>query len=186
MLIFGTKLDEVALFSIRSAGRIGTASNPIINPHNLHIDGFYAEAMNRQYVGVIVDLDIREFSFKGIIIDDHEDINDPEDLVRLKNVINLGFVLIGKDVYANTTKVGKVKDYSLDTKSLYVQKLYVKPTLLKSFGTDELVFDRKSIIEVTDSKIVVTGPEQKMTDKVAQKLSPPSLRSANTSSMSEK
>lgn len=185
MLFFGSKLHDLALFSVRSSGRIGTASQPIINPHNLHIDGFYAQAMNGQNSGVITDMDIRDFSVKGLIIDDHQDISDPEDLVRLKPVIDLDFSLLGKQVYEKKRKIGKVVDYAVDTDSMFIQKFYVQPTLLKSMGTSQLIFDRQSIVEVTDTKIVVSGPEQKAGQKVTQKLSAPSLRPSSTSTMSE-
>lgn len=185
MLFFGSKLENLGLFSVRSSGRIGTAEVPIINPHNLHIDAFYAKAMNGQNEGVILDMDIRDFSMKGLIINDHEDISDPEDLVRLKPIIDIDFKLFGKSVYENKRKIGKVADYAVDTKSLYVQKLYVQPTLLKSMGTSQLVFDRLSILEVTDDKIVVSGPEQKADLNATNRFQAPSLRSANTSTISE-
>jgi sporulation protein YlmC with PRC-barrel domain len=185
MLFFGSKIENLGLFSVRSAGRIGTATKPIINPHNLHIDGFYAHAMNGQNEGVIVDIDIRDFSIKGLIINDHEDISDPDDLVRLKPIMDINFSLVGKQVYENKRKIGKVADYAVDTESLFVQKLYVQPTLLKSMGTSQLIFDRQSIIEITDTKIVVSGPEVKASNSVSQKLSPPVFRSASTSTMSE-
>lgn len=185
MLFFGNKLNDFPLFSVRSAGRIGTANQPIINPHNLHIDGFYATAMNGQNSGVILDIDIRDFSFKGLIINNHEDISDAEDLVRLKPIIELDFKLIGKAVYQNKSRIGKVSDYAVDSSSLFIQKLYVTPSLLKSFGANELIFDRQSIIEVTDTKIVVKGPEQFNPKKVIQRLNVPSLSSSNTSTISE-
>ena len=185
MLFFGSKIENLALFSVRSAGRIGTATMPIINPHNLHIDGFYANAMNGQNEGIIVDLDIRDFNVKGIIINDHQDISDPEDLVRLQPIIDINFKLMGKAVYENKRKIGKVVDYAVNTDSLFVQKLYVQPTLLKSMGVSQLVFDRQSIIEITDTKIVVSGPEQKDSQKINQTISSPVFRSASTSTISE-
>jgi len=186
MLFFGSKLHNLDLFSVRSSGRIGTASEPIINPHNLHIDGFYAHAMSGQNEGVIVDIDIRDFSIKGIIINNHEDISDPADLVRLKPIIELDFKMIGKTVYENKRKIGKVVDFAVDTDSLFIRQFYVQPSLLKSMGTSQLVFDRQSIVEVTDTKIVVSGPEVKDSQKASQTFqSSPSLSSASTSAISE-
>lgn len=185
MLFFGSSFHSTNLFSVRSAGKIGLVNKPIINPHNLHIDGFYAQAMNGQHTGVIVDIDVRELSPKGLIIDDHEDITDEKELVRLQPIIAIGFELIGKNVYVGRARVGKVEDYVVDTKSLFIQKLYVQPSLLK-ISAGQMIFDRQSIIEVTDTKIVVSGPEQKAAEFIRQKLpSSASMSSASTSSMSE-
>lgn len=185
MLFFGTKLNEISLFSVRSAGRIGSVEQPIINPHNLHIDGFYVNAMNGQNCGIILDMDIREFILKGIIINNHEDISSVEDLVRLKSIIELDFKLLDKAVYQNNSRIGKVSDFVVDGNSLFVQKLYVSPSLLKSFGSNEFIFDRQSILEVTDTKIVVKGPEEYNTKKVVQRFGLPSFNSSNTSTITE-
>jgi sporulation protein YlmC with PRC-barrel domain len=186
MLFFGSSFHNTGLFSIRSAGKIGTVNQPIINPHNLHIDGFFATAMNGQNDGVIVDVDVRELSGNGLIINDHEDITDQQELVRLQPIIDLKFELIGKAVFVGKSKVGKVEDYVVDTKSLFIQKLYVQPSLLKSVSNGQMIFDRQSIVEVTDKKIVVSGPEQTVKSFISQKLpSSSSLSSASTSSISE-
>ena len=185
MLFLGSSLENRKLLSIRSAGPIGIVTAPIINPHNLHIDGFYCTT-TESGSGIILDMDIREIHNKGIIIDDHMDISQQDDLVRLKPILAIDFKLIGKTVYSGHSKVGKVTDYALDTKSLFINKLYVQPSIFKSVKTDQLIFDRAQIVEVTDTKIVVSGPEQKEFSIFGQKLSrPSSLSSASTSSISE-
>lgn len=186
MLYFGSKLHDTAVFSIRSAGRIGTAKLPIINPNNLHIDGFYTDAMNKKNNGVILDIDIRELTTKGLIINDHQDITEPDELIRLKPIIDLKFKLIGKPVYVNNKKIGKINDYAVDTKSLFITKLHIQPTLFNSFKHSHLIIDRKNVIEVTDKHIVVKGPEQKNKSKVNSKMANQSvLSSANASAISE-
>jgi sporulation protein YlmC with PRC-barrel domain len=186
MLFFGSSFHNTKLFSIRSGGLIGEVTKPIINPNNLHIDAFFATAMNRQQEGVVVDMDVRDLSPKGLIINDHEDVTDASELVRLQPIIDIRFELIGKNVYVGRVKVGKVEDYVVDTKSLFIVKLYVQPSILK-MSAGQMIFDRQSIVEVTDKKVVVSGPEQKATEFIRQKLpsSSPSMASPSTSSMSE-
>ena len=185
MLFFGSSFHNTKLFSIRSGGPIGAIKKPIINPNNLHIDGFYASATNNQGDGVIVDMDVRDLSPRGLIIDDHEDITDQSELVRLQPVIAINFEVIGKSVYVGRVKIGKVEDYVVDTKSLFIVKLYVQPSLLK-ISAGQMIFDRQSIVEVTDKKIVVSGPEQKASNFIRQKLpSSASITSPSASSISE-
>ena len=185
MIFFGSSFHDTKLFSIRSGGPIGAIAKPIINPNNLHIDGFFASAMNGQSEGIIVDMDVRDLSPKGLIIDNHEDITDSSELVRLQPIVAINFELIGKSVYAGRMKIGKVEDYVVDTKSLFIVKLYVQPSLLK-ISAGQMIFDRQSIIEVTDKKIVVSGPEQKANEFIRQKLpSTASMASPSTSSISE-
>jgi hypothetical protein len=184
MLILATSLINTPLLSIRMGGNIGSANEPIINPHNLHIDGFYCSTSENDN-GIILDMDIREISGKGLIIDDHFNVSDEDDLVRLKDIINIKFKLIGKPIYSGRTKLGKITDYAIDTKSLFVIKLYAQPSILKSVKTDQLIFDRTQIIEITDHKVVVSGPESKQFSLFGQKIQSASFNSASTSSISE-
>lgn len=159
MLFLAQKFIELPLATIRSGGRIGTISSPIINPHNLHIDGFYCQTIHDPRTTILLDIDVRDISARGIIIDDHDDLSDPNDLVRLDAILKLNFSLFGKQAFVNKSKVGNVIDFAVDTSSLYIQKIYVRPPLWKSFGQDQLTFDRQSIIEITDDRIVFSGPE---------------------------
>ena len=159
MLYMSTKLANLPLFSIRSSARIGTILSPIINPHNLHIDGFYCKAVHKNDRLILLDMNIRDFGPGGIIINDHNDLSEPGDLVRLKPILDLSFKLIDKKVISSKKTIGKVAEYAIEKESLFVQKLYVVPPVWQSIGTSRLVFDRSSVLEVTDSHIVVSGPE---------------------------
>ena len=185
MLYLSTKLQNIPLLSIRSGGRIGTVIGPIINPHNLHIDGFYCQIVQVQEPVILLDINVRDITGKGIIIDDHVDLSTPDELVRLKSVIDLRFTIEDKQALVNKKKIGKVIEYAIDVKSLFIQKLYVQPPVWSSFKQERLTFDRVSIIEVTDSYIAFRGPE------VTEKAKIPSFNkvgadySASASTMSE-
>ncbi len=186
MLYLSTKLHNIPLLSLRSGGRIGTVIEPIINPHNLHIDGFYCQSAHSENALILLDIDIRDISGRGVIIDNHMDLSEPDELVRLKPVLDLDFHLESKQVLVNKRKVGKVIEYAVETQSLFIQKIYVHPRLLQSLNQNRLTFDRSSVVEVTDSYIAFSGPEVRVgatkTAK-AEGLSPD--YSANASTISE-
>jgi uncharacterized protein YrrD len=178
MLYLSSQINNLPVLSIRSGARIGTTQEPIINPHNLHIDGFYCTAIHQNQQLVLLDMNIREFNPRGIVINDHNDLSEPSDLVRLKSVLDLKFKLIDKKVVSNKKSVGKVAEYAVDKESLFIQKLYVSPPVWKNINQSRLIFDRKSVVEVTDTHIVVGGPEE--TKKAPQKVAVPKF-SANYS-----
>ena len=162
MLYLSTKLTNQPLMSIRSTGKIGTVLEPIINPHNLHIDGFYCDAFNAKTEQILLDMYVRDLSNKGIIIDDHANLSDPDELLRLQPVMDMNFQIIGKQVLVNKKKVGKITDYAVDRDSLFIQKFYVQPPVWQSLQQNHLTFDRVSVIEVTDTYISFSGPEEKV------------------------
>ena len=93
---------------------------------------------------------------QGFVIDDHDVLTSPSELVRLKEVMDIGFMLIGKPVETvNKDKVGKVSDYATELETMYVQKIYVSQNLLKSLAGGNLGIDRNQINEITDRKIII-------------------------------
>lgn len=143
--------------SLRTGGQIATTTSAIIDPNNLKIEGFYCQDLvNKKEPLILVSQDIRDVMAKGLVVNDHEVLAHPSDLVRLKKIINIGFELKGKPVVtASKEKLGKVSDWAAETESMYIQKIYVGQSLLKSFVSGSLSVDRSQIIEITSRKIVI-------------------------------
>lgn len=129
----------------------------IIDPRRLSIVAFYCEGPLIDFSPAILHTsDIREFSSIGLIVDSADNIMPPDDLVRLREVLNYNFELEGKLVVEEGGhKLGKVGGYTIDSDSFYIVKLHVRPTLLQSLGRAELLVDRTQIREINDKHIVV-------------------------------
>lgn len=156
MLVLSKNLLNRAVMSLRTGGSVGMAGQPLINPNNLKIEGFYVDDRVSRKRLVLLTQDIRDIVPQGFAIDDREVLSEPEDLVRLKEVIDINFELIGKTVVTvNKHKVGKVADWAAESTTFYIQKLYVGRSMLRSLNAGQLSIDRTQIIEITDSKIVV-------------------------------
>ena len=167
MLLLSSRLMNQAVMSLRTGGQVATAIEPILNPNNLKVEGFYCEDKFNQEQLVLLSQDIRDHVDKGFIVNDHEVLVKAEELIRLQKFINLHFVLIEKPVFTITKqRLGKVSDYAVDQNSLYVQKLYISQGLLKSITGTNLIIDRNQIVEITDQKIVVQEPLQGVKDSV--------------------
>jgi len=142
--------------SLQTGAPVGTTLGLIINPNNLKIEGFYCQDRFENKQLILPATEIRDILPQGIVVNDHEALTEPEELVRLKEVINIGFELIGKTVVTvSKERLGKVNDFAADNQSLFIQKIYVGQSLLKSFGTGQLSIDRNHIVEITNRKIIV-------------------------------
>jgi len=161
MLLLSKSITDQPIMSLRSGGRVATAHQPIFNPDNLKIVGFHAtDNVSGEHL-VLLTQDIREHIDKGFVVDDIDTLAEPEDLVRLKDILEINFSLIGKTVTTEKKKkIGKVSDYAVDSTSYYVQKIYVGQSLMRNFAQGELSVDRKQIVEVTDEKIIIKDPQQ--------------------------
>ena len=146
-----------AVLSLRTGDTVATVIAPLINPNNLKIEGFYCQdKFDKNAQPILLAQDIRDIISKGFVINDHEALSSPAELIRIKDIIDLNFELIGKPVMTiSKEKVGKVQDFAAESETLYIQKIYVGQSLLKSFGTGQLSVDRSNIVEITNKKIVI-------------------------------
>ncbi len=156
MLQLSSAILNVPILSLRTSDVIATAIEPIINPTNLKIEGFYCDDALEKKQLILLCQDIRDIVADGFIVDDHERLVDPQELVRLKDVLDLHFELLGKPVETTgKDKVGKVSDYAVETSSMYIQKIYASRSLFKSLTGGSLSIDRSQVLEVNDKRIII-------------------------------
>src|SRR3954467_10743056 len=125
MLQLSASLLNKSVLSLRTGSVIASVAGPIINPDNLKIEGFYCQDRYDKKTLVLLYQDIREIVPKGYIVNDHDVLVEPEELVRLKKIMELDFELIGKQVVTvDRQKVGKVSDYAAETSTMFIQKIY--------------------------------------------------------------
>lgn len=157
MLILGQQLIGKNIMSMRIGRAIAVTTDVIINPNNLKIEGWHAYEPGTKKSAILLSQDVRGFVNQDFVVDDLDALTDPKELVRLKSLLNLKFELIGKVVITDgRRRVGKVIDYALEDETLYVQKLHVGQSILKSFSGGQVIIDRSQIIEITDKKIKIS------------------------------
>jgi sporulation protein YlmC with PRC-barrel domain len=162
MLQLSEALTNKAVLSLRTGTPIATIIAPIINPDNLKIEGFYCEDRFDKSQLVLLCQDIRDLLPKGFVVNDHDVLAQPEELVRLKKVMDIDFSLIGKQVVTvDKQKVGKVSDYATETGSMFIQKIYVSQSILKSLTGGSLSIDRTQINEITPKRIIINELSKK-------------------------
>jgi sporulation protein YlmC with PRC-barrel domain len=156
MLQLSSTLLKRQVLSLRTGSPVATVTSPIINPNNLKIEGFYCEDRFSKQLLVLLYQDIRDTLSQGFVVNDHDVLVEPDELVRLKEVIELNFNLIDKQVVTvDKQKVGKVSDYATETSTMYIQKLYISRSILKSLSTGTLSIDRSQINEITPQRIII-------------------------------
>lgn len=164
MLRLSTTYVNRSILSLRTGGQIGIARQPVINPNNLKIEGWYSEDAYEKGERILPVQEIRDLIAKGLVVNDHDALTHPEDLVRLQDVLDQRFEVIGKSVSTeNNKKLGKIIDYAVNDENYYIQKLYVNPSLLRGLSQDQILIDRSQIIEITDKKIIISDPVAKAT-----------------------
>lgn len=153
MLLQNTLLSSLPIASIRSSSRIGRVAGLIINPDTLHVDAFECQISGNPNPQLLLPADVFSLSPRGVVIQDHEHLSELNDAIRLKPLLQLRYKVVGKHAYVENKKAGVIEGFAVDSESLFIIKLYVKPGLLMKLKTAQLTFDRKSVREVTNKKI---------------------------------
>ncbi len=156
MLQLSANLLNKSVLSLRTGMTIAAVTSPIINPDNLKVEGFYCQDRFDKRQLVLLYQDIRDVLTNGYVVNDHDVLVEPEDLVRLQKVMELDFEVIGKQVVTiDKEKVGKVSDYATETETMFVQKIYVAQSILKNLSSTSLSIDRTQINEITPKRIII-------------------------------
>lgn len=157
MLQLSTGLLNKDILSLRSGTTIAMITGAVINPNNLKIEGFYCEDRYSHKELILLCRDIRDNLPQGYVVNDHEVLVEADELVRLKDIIELNYNPIGKQVVTvSKQKIGKISDYAAETDSMYIQKLYASQSILKSLAGGSLSIDRTQVQEITPQRIIIS------------------------------
>jgi uncharacterized protein YrrD len=161
MYILANQLTDLPIMSLQTGQAIAMVKQPIINLDNLEVMAIECNVGRmRRHQGVILMRDIRQFATDCVIIDSFDEIEDPHEIVRLREVMTHNFNPIDKMVVsASGQRLGRVEDYTINLKTCMLQKLYVHQSLMKSILFNNLVVDRTQIIDVNQQRFTVKDAE---------------------------
>lgn len=160
-----------ALYSVHTAGKIGLIRKLILRQQDLKVELLEIVAFDPTSVRYLLPSDIRFDDGKKIIIDSHESLSEPNELLRHQEILNHPFSLLGCRVVTQSGKrLGKVKDFSVDMQHFVVSKLnVVAPIWMLPFNSKFLI-DRSDIVDIEKSKIVVKDAAVKTPEPVTKPL----------------
>ena len=164
MLIDGSRLINCPILSLHVSGKIAQVVEPVVDPNDLKIIAFKVEGplVGREAGNVLPVHSIREFSRLGMIIDSIDELVEEEEVINIKNILELNFSLVGLKVQTKKgEKLGKVADFSVEPESWQIQQIIVQRPWLKSFLDPELIISRQRIANVDDYTITITDEHEK-------------------------
>lgn len=156
MLRLSNAILKQPILSLRTGRQVGVVTAPIINPDNFKIEAFYCFTNEDKHAKVLLFQDVRDIINQGFVVDDATVLADPNELIRLKKIIDIHYSPLGKHVQTvDKDKVGKVTDFAVEIETMYIQKIYVSQPLYKNLSGGNLGIDRNQIHEVTPKKIII-------------------------------
>src|SRR3989344_8314396 len=105
MLLMSKSLYNRPIMSLRLGAPIAIAVEPIINPHNLKILGWWCKAPSSTKQQVLLSEDVREVMPAGLAVNDDGALSHSADLVRHNEILGLHFQLLNKLVKTRSAKL---------------------------------------------------------------------------------
>lgn len=157
MLLLGSRLIGTPIMGLQTGTKLAQTASPLIDPANLRIMAYTVEGpLLSVHPSFIRMADVRELSDIGMIIDSSDEFINLQDVIKIKELYDLGFHLIGLNVVDETKhKLGKVDDYSLDSSSFVIEQINVRRGMIRSLTDTSLLIHRSQIIEINNKQIVV-------------------------------
>jgi uncharacterized protein YrrD len=157
MYILASRVKKLPIISLQTGQVIAHVIKPVINEATLEVAALTcAVGRFQRDKGVILMRDIRQVARDCIVIDSFEEIEDANEIVRLKDIVERDFEPVGKSVISESSqKLGRVEDYTINLETYMLQKLYVHQSLMKSIMFNNLVIDRTQIIDISPKHFTV-------------------------------
>ena len=166
MLIEGSKLLNYPILSLHTASRIAEVKALVVDPNFLRIVAFEISAVSSKQRLFLDVTSVREFSKMGMIVDSDEEFIEQNDVIKLKETIELGFTLENmKVVTKKKTMLGRVEDFMVTTDCFQIMQLIIKRPIYKALIDPELVIGRSEIHEINDNEIIVKSEESTIMKK---------------------
>lgn len=160
MLIEGSKLLKYPILSLHTASRIAEVKGLVIDPNFLKVVAFEISAVSSRQRLFLEASSVREFSKMGMIVDSDEEFVEKDDVIKLKETIDLGFSLDNMKVISKKkAMLGRIEDFIINTEDFQIMQLIVKRPIYKALIDPELVIGRSDIHEINDSEIIVKSEE---------------------------
>ena len=169
MLMVGSRFIGMPVLSLHIGGQTASVKRAIVDPEDLRIIAFELEGpilKDPEIGSYLMAEDIRETSNQGLVVDSADRFVNPEDVIRLNNVLELNFDLEGLRVVTkegkSVKKLGKVVDYTVDSSTLSVFQIIAQRPFMESFVDPQLTINRSQITEIDDYKITIKHDKQKI------------------------
>ena len=169
MLMVGSRFIGMQVLSLHIGGQTAAVKRVVVDPEDLSIMAFELEGpiiRDPEIGSFLMAEDIRETSNQGLVVDSADRFVNPEDVIRLNEVLELNFNLEGLKVVTkegkNIKKLGKIIDYTVDSSTLSIFQIIAQRPFMESFVDPQLTINRSQITEVDDFKITIKHDKQKI------------------------
>lgn len=154
-----SEFEKTTIITKQERVILGYLKDVIINPENKKAIGMSLKIAGRKGKEAVFNAsDITGVGTNFIMIDSADNISPPDEIIRIKEVLDLEIKLVGSKVIDEDGKhLGKVRDWSVNLKTMYLARIYVvSSSLVKAFAQD-LIISGSNIVKIEKNEVIVRG-----------------------------
>ncbi len=156
MYSLASKLASLPIVSLQTGEAVASVIRAVIDSSNLEVIAYLCEVPKQAELLTLITQDIRQITPDCFIIDSEDELAETGDIVRIRHLLEQNYTPLGKLVVTDLNRhLGRIDDYTINLDSHRIQKLYVRPSLLRFWLGATVIVDRTQIIDVTPRQIVV-------------------------------
>lgn len=160
MIYNASSLIGKPVVSIRLNASIGQISGVLVDPNRLSVAGLWVKTNTNPEPLLLLNEDIRQLTSQRAIIDDQQQLAEPSDLPKLKAILTINYIIVGKKIVANGRKIGIAADFNFNNETYQVSHIVGRPAGLQRLRMSQLTFERRQITGIDDRQITVDiGPQ---------------------------
>ncbi len=157
MMRLSGQFNQLPLLSLHAGHPVGHVTGLLVDPHKLTVAGFWCQTLRAATPYILLPSVIRDIQGKkGFIIDHEDSLSEPQELVRLSDIIDINYQLRDKKIVTQSKqRLGKVVDFVVDDLSWRITKLHAERPAWKAFVANAFTIDRDDILSLDDKHVVV-------------------------------
>lgn len=164
-----SEFEKTIIITKNERAVLGSLKDIIINPDTGDIVGIVCHVTGARKDMVANSSDITGIGTNFIMIGSADNIAEPDEIIRIKEVLNKEIELIdSKVVDEDGRNLGKLRDYSVNLKTMRLERLYVTSVSFVKLISKDLLIPSNDIIRIEKGKITVRGGSIKAAQKIAE------------------
>jgi uncharacterized protein YrrD len=153
MLRLASQLKELPVYSLRDGAQVAKIEELIIDPLNgRFLAAVTAKGGMMRKVRIIAAQDIREVTPEVAVVDSHDVVTGPDEIIRVSELVRGRYELEGRQVVTESGQaLGSVGDFEIELSTGALLRLHVRSRMLAK----ETLVDIHDIIRIEPKQVIV-------------------------------
>jgi len=164
-----SEFERTTIITKRERAVLGFLRDVILNPETGDAIGlsFYVVGLKRKEM-VVNALNIAGIGADFIMLESADNVSPPDEIIRIKEILDKDIEIVGSYVVDEDGRhLGKVRDWSVNLKTMRLERLYITPSSLVKLFAQDIIISANNIIKIEKGKITVRSGSVKAGKKIA-------------------